>query len=59
MRKRTRMRRTKGGVFVKKIFDPFYVAEVLNDILGRRGLKVELVPMDKPETPPEEAEASA
>lgn len=24
------------------MFDPIYVTEVLNDILGRRGLKIEL-----------------
>lgn len=28
------------------MFDPVYVTEVLNDILGRRGLKLTLVPKD-------------
>lgn len=32
------------------MFDPVYVTKVLNDILGRRGLEVKLVP--KAETDP-------
>lgn len=37
------------------MFDPHYVTEVLNDILGRRGLEVKLVPAEKAEpSPPQE-----
>lgn len=31
------------------MFDPVYVTEVLNDILGRRGLQVILIPKDSTE----------
>ena len=41
------------------MFDPHYVTEVLNDILGRRGLKVVMIPKDKPEPPPGQDEQSA
>lgn len=35
------------------MFDPIYVTEVLNDILGRRGLKLELEPKTGAELPPQ------
>ncbi len=33
------------------MFDPIYVTEVLNDILGRRGIELILTPKDKAKTP--------
>lgn len=41
------------------MFDPYYVTDVLNDILGRRGLEVKMVPVSKPEPPPKQDEQSA
>ena len=41
------------------MFDPHYVTEVLNDILGRRGLEVKMVPASKPEPSPKEDDRPA
>lgn len=39
------------------IFDPVYVTEVLNDILGRRGLQAVLVKVQPDREPLEDADA--
>lgn len=36
------------------MFDPIYVTEVFNDILGRRGLRLILTPKDGPGAPSEQ-----
>ena len=36
------------------MFDPIYVTEVFNDILGRRGLRLILTPKDGPGMPSEQ-----
>ena len=33
------------------MFDPHYVVEVMNDILGRRGIELVLTPKEKQESP--------
>lgn len=33
------------------MFDPHYVVEVMNDILGRRGIELVLTPKEKQEAP--------
>lgn len=38
------------------MFDPVYVTEVLNDILGRRGLSLAMTPKDKPDSPPKQTQ---
>ncbi len=39
------------------MFDPVYVTEVLNDILGRRGLQVTLIPKDSAGPLPEQPDS--
>lgn len=41
------------------MFDPIYVTEVLNDILGRRGFKLELEPKTDVDSPRAENDRSA
>lgn len=38
------------------MFDPVYVTEVLNDILGRRGFSLAMTPKDKPDSPPKQTQ---
>lgn len=35
------------------MFDPLYVTEVLNDILGRHGVELVITPKESTETPPD------
>lgn len=41
------------------MFDPNHVTEVLNDILGRRGMELALKPKNEPESPREQDQQSA
>ena len=41
---------SEGGVSMA-MFDPHYVVEVMNDILGRRGIELVLTPKEKQEAP--------
>ncbi len=41
------------------MFDPYYVTEVLNDILSRHGLELVMTPKENLEPPPDQPEQSA